>query len=304
MISTLLTLLICCVRIYKRQSFIVIYLCYPLIVYLLTFGWQIDPFLRTVFEESPYINGVPLHSCSTNPTAIRAEIDILKKDFNNRCKQVVFTTMMNAYYASVIPCCFAQKYLFYDSWATTSHMAFVVIGGLTTVTMICFPANYYDVLHRAALHLGSWDRIDDNVNHPWLPWSKALVWPNGSVIKFSGDSYRSNGLATTAIPCNSFHNKFYLFFQNPVTIYIMLLSTQTILMLIQLIMLYFVTEWHNLLALAFLLMMNYYTFYKMVRDYNVINKVYEAEKDIYSVMSAPKTANTSNTPNTPNTPNT
>lgn len=207
---TIFLLGLCCLKIYLKQSYVVIYLCYPIIIYFITFGFDIEPFLRTVFEgDSVYMNGTPLHCCSTNPSTIRAEIDALKKDFNNRFKQVVFTTLLNAYYASVIPCCFAQKYLYYDIWVTTSHMAFVVIGGLTMCTMFCFPANYCDVLHRAALHLGGWVRIENRTT-PALQWSKVVVWPNGSFVKYSGDYYRSNGLITTAVPCNSFHNRFYV----------------------------------------------------------------------------------------------
>lgn len=204
-------LAVCCLKIYLRHRYVVIYLCYPIIVYFITFGFNIEPFLRTVFEgDSVYMNGTPLHCCSTNPSTIRAEIDSLKKDFNNRFKQVVFTTLLNAYYASVIPCCFAQKFLYYDIWVTTSHMAFVVIGGLTMCTMFCFPANYCDVLHRAALHLGGWVRIENRTHTPTMQWSKTVVWPNGSFVKYSGECYRSNGLITTAVPCNSFHNRFYV----------------------------------------------------------------------------------------------
>ncbi len=262
-----------------------------------------------MFEgDSIYINGTPLHCCSTNPSTIRAEIDALKKDFNNRFKQVVFTTLLNAYYASVIPCCFAQKFLYYDIWVTTSHMAFVVIGGLTMCTMFCFPANYCDVLHRAALHLGGWSRIENRAHTPALNWSKLVVWPNGSFVKYSGDYYRSNGLVTTAVPCNSFHNRFYvsikidfmlqwnsmnsffvirlqIFFQNPAHIYMILTSIQVVLILVQLILLFCTTEWHNTLSLGFLLLSNYYTLFKMIRDFLITHKIYGAESAIYTKIN-------------------
>ncbi|KAG4075597.1 hypothetical protein HA402_003422 [Bradysia odoriphaga] len=278
---TIFLLGLCCLKIYLKQSYVVIYLCYPIIVYVITFGFDIEPFLRTVFEgDSVYMNGTPLHCCSTNPSMIRAEIAALKKDFNNRFKQVIFTTLLNAYYASVIPCCFAQKFLYYDIWMTTSHMAFVVIGGLTMCTMFCFPANYCDVLHRAALHLGGWVRIENRTHTPALNWSKLVVWPNGSFVKYSGDYYRSNGLVTTAVPCNSFHNRFYIFFQNPAHLYAILTSIQVILIFVQMVLLFCTTEWHNTLSLGFLLLSNYYTLFKMIRDFLITHKIYVAESAI------------------------
>lgn len=35
-------------------------------------------------------------------------MNYLKKDFNKRMKQVLFSSMLNAYYAGFVPCCFAQ----------------------------------------------------------------------------------------------------------------------------------------------------------------------------------------------------
>lgn len=112
-IGVLLALGFLCIKMFHKQRYVVVYLCYPLIVYVITFGLRIEPFLRTIFEleESPYFNGIPSHSCSTNPITIRTEIDVLRADYNNRFKQVVFTSLLNAYYAAFIPCCFAQSYL-------------------------------------------------------------------------------------------------------------------------------------------------------------------------------------------------
>ncbi|KAJ6623583.1 Transmembrane protein [Pseudolycoriella hygida] len=274
---------ICCVDIYFKHNNRVVYMCYPIIVYVIIFHFNIEPFLRTVYEgDMIYINGSPLHCCSTNPSAIRTEIDSLKKDFNNRFKQVIFTTLFNAYYGSVIPCFFVQNFVFYDIWITTFHMAFVLVGGFTTSTMFCLPANYCDVMHRAALHLGGWTRIDHRVASPATPWSKTTVWPNGSVVKYSGDFYRSHGLTTTAIPSNSYDNKFYMFFQNPAHIYTILSLIQVVIIVTQLFVLYFATEWHQMLSLGFLVLCNYFTLFKMIRDFFLTQRIYESESNIYA----------------------
>jgi hypothetical protein len=43
-----------------------------------------------------------------SPQAIREEVEVLKTDFNNRMKQILFSSVLNAYYAGFVPCCFAQ----------------------------------------------------------------------------------------------------------------------------------------------------------------------------------------------------
>jgi hypothetical protein len=43
-----------------------------------------------------------------SPQAIREEVEVLKADFNNRMKQVIFSSVLNAYFAGFLPCCFAQ----------------------------------------------------------------------------------------------------------------------------------------------------------------------------------------------------
>lgn len=212
-IGILLILGILCIKMFHKQRYIVIYLCYPLIVYVITFGFRIEPFLRTIFEieSSTYFNSIPSHSCSTNPITIRTEIDILRNDYNNRFKQVVFTSLLNAYYAAFIPCCFAQNFLYYDLYWATQHLGFLVFGSFTMCTMFCFPANYCDVLHMASLHLGKWIKIETrSYAPPAILWSKLIVWPSGAFVKYSGELYKANGIVTTAIPANGVHARFYV----------------------------------------------------------------------------------------------
>lgn len=196
-----------CYQMFPKQRYIVIYLCYPMIVYVITFGMQIEPFLRTIFEteSSTYFNGIPVHSCSTNAVVIRTEIDVLRTDYNNRFKQIVFTSLLNAYYAAFIPCCFGQSFLFYDIYWATQHLGFLILGSFTMCTMFCFPANYCDVMHMASLHLGKWIRIESRpYSPPAVAWSKLVVWPPGQCVKHSGELFKSYGNVTTAIPGNDF----------------------------------------------------------------------------------------------------
>lgn len=211
--GVLICLGLLCIQLFHKQRYVVIYLCYPLIVYIFTFGLQIEPFLRTAYESnsSLYLNGIPTHSCSTNPVTIRAEVDVLRADYNNRFKQVVFTALLNAYYAAFIPCCFAQSYLYYDLYWATQHLGFVVLGSLTMCMIFCFPAHYCDVMHMAALHLGQWTRVETrSYAPPAIAWSKLVIWPAGAFVKHSGELYKASGIVTTAIPANGVHSRFYV----------------------------------------------------------------------------------------------
>lgn len=223
-VGTLLLLGYLTFELWPGRTYVIIYLFYPFIVYVITFGLRIEPFLRTAYESdsSLYLNGIPTHSCSTNPITIRAEIEVLRADYNNRFKQVVFTSLLNAYYAAFIPCCFAQNFLYYDLYWATQHLGFVVLGGFTMCTTFCFPAHYCDVMHMAALHLGQWTRIEArSYVPPALAWSKFVVWPNGAFVKHSGELYKAGGIVTTAVPANGVHTRFYvsLFFVSVHTIF-------------------------------------------------------------------------------------
>lgn len=296
----------CCTVFFERNRWDVCYLCYPLPIYFVLFGARLEPFLRTTFEsrETTYLNGSPLHCCSTNPHAIREEVNALKCDYNNRFKQVVFTTLTNAYYAGFIPCCFAQNYLYYDIYWATQHMAFLIFGGFTMCAMICFPANYCDVLHRASLHLGQWKRVDGTkYSMPVMRFTPELIWPAGIIVRHEYGKYKSAGLATTAEPGNAVHQRFYVsvlrlcfpcfnnflpqaFFQNPAYLYWILAAVQSSVIVLQLLVMYFVVEWHNTISLSFLILANYHTLFKTVRDLFVTQKIYAAESSIYDKISA------------------
>lgn len=217
-VGILLILGYLCYQMFPKHEYNVTYLCYPIVVYMIAFGFKIEPFLRTIFEteSSTHFNGVPTHSCSTNPETIRTEIDVLRTDLNNRMKQAILTSTFNAYYAAFIPCCFAQSYLFYDLYWTTQHVGFVLFGNLAMLMVVCFPANYFDVLHKAALHLGGWTRTTrveprtpGNIA-PAYVWCKDRAWPPNTFVRHSNELFKSSGVIITAIPAYGVHIRFYV----------------------------------------------------------------------------------------------
>ena len=48
----------------------------------------------------------PRHKCTHIPNEVRDEADILKYDFNSRMKNVLFNSMVCAYYVGFVPICF------------------------------------------------------------------------------------------------------------------------------------------------------------------------------------------------------
>ena len=55
---------------------------------------------------------VLFHSCTLTPDVVREEVEMLKTDFNDRMKQVLFNSMLSAYYMAFVPLCFAQVMIF------------------------------------------------------------------------------------------------------------------------------------------------------------------------------------------------
>jgi hypothetical protein len=110
------------------------------------------------------------HSCTGGAESIREEVDCLKTDFNVRMKQVLFNSLLNAYYAGFVPCCFAQSALHYDAFWVTQHLGFVWISCFNWYLVQCYPPRYCDLLHKAALHLGKWIRVEGKTAHlPYTP---------------------------------------------------------------------------------------------------------------------------------------
>lgn len=186
-----------------------------MIIYLFIFGFQLEPFLRTRFElPGVYINDMPVHSCTTNAVHIRDEVETLRHDFNRRFKQLIFTSMLNAYYSGLVPCCLAVS-VQYNVIRAAQHCLGVCLGAFSLCAVFLYPAKYSDTLHRATLHLGCWQRIGTvpvqliaAANAP--TWSKYSSYGHGTVVKHNGGLYRSHGVVTVATPGNTSHARFYV----------------------------------------------------------------------------------------------
>nr|CAD7392022.1 unnamed protein product [Timema cristinae] len=128
---------------------------------------------------------------------------------------------------------------------------------------------YCDVLHRAALHLGR-----------WASWADSTLWHQGALVKHCKEMYRAEGISIAAEPGNQTHSRFYAVFSNPSCLVFMLLFLQLAMVLMQLVILVGSSEWYQIISVSLLLFANYYTLFKLFRDYLICWKVYKAEQMI------------------------
>ncbi|XP_073954875.1 transmembrane protein 39A [Choristoneura fumiferana] len=251
----------------------IFYLCYPAVIYFILFGLQSSPFLELSNAESP------LHCCSHEPEHIRAEVDALRQDFNLRVKKIIFNSVVGAYYTSFIPCCFAQSYVYYDVYLASQQTAFVCGALLARYAAQLLPASAADTPHRAARHLGRWELAHPDTDAV-QEWSPLKLYQRGAAVRHAGDTYSCATPCAAGLPGSAQHRRFHTVFANPSTLLCLLLCLQLSLIVLQLCLLFSSAPWHNFVSTVMLLFINYYTLFKMMRDYLVAWKVYKAENMI------------------------
>ncbi|XP_067216362.1 transmembrane protein 39A isoform X2 [Linepithema humile] len=281
----------CLYHMAERHNFmkIIYYICYLFSVYLLTFGVRSTLFfdISTSFScgkeerKTKYLLDKPLHNCSLNASAIRAEVSTLRTDFNRRLKRALFSSFSSAYICGVAPIIFVPSHLHFNLPWVVQHAFLFFLGRISAYFAQAYPVRYCDVLHRAALHLGRWIKIENRNNHVYAqPWNEMILWPHGSIVRHNREIYRSEGLCTAAEPGNLNHYRFHALFNNPTMLLCSLLGLQLLLVGVQLVILLHTPEWCQVLSMMLLLIINYYTLFKVARNYLICWKVYRAEQII------------------------
>ena len=274
----------------RHNSMKIFYLCYPcLSVYFVMFGLSVAPFFDVSTaplyskdeKKAKYLIDKPLHNCSLNASAIRAEVSTLRSDFNRRLKRALFASSSSAYVCGIAPIIFVPQHLHFNISWVVQHVIMFWLGRINAHFSQAYPVRYCDVLHRAALHLGRWVKIENRNNHTYAQaWNDSVLWPHGSIVRHNKEVYRSEGLCTVAEPGNSNHYKFHALFSNPTMLLCSLMGLQVFLVGGQLFVLLRTTDWYQVLSITLLLVINYYTVFKTTRDYLICWKVYHAEQII------------------------
>lgn len=273
-----------------------LFLCYPLVMYLFTFGFTLDPqgskvmlklsphqelgalsqlqLLRTtLLHKGVMVNGnakqeLPApQPCSLPPDAVRYETECLRTDFNLRIKQVLFQSLICAYYVGFIPMKFSeQHYIYYDMWWACQHTLFVWLSSLLMLLMFMLPLTYCDALHKCALHLGGWERYPCGHRDTPHVWSALTVWPQGVLVRHGKLLYKALGIHNVAIPGDSHHGRFFFMFESPLRLINWMAAVLLLLVLYQLFMITRCHSWHQLLSVTGLLTFNYLILYRLFRD--------------------------------------
>ncbi|CAI9738695.1 Hypothetical predicted protein [Octopus vulgaris] len=288
-----------------RYSFVnSLFLCYPLATYLILFGFTLKPiFQRNLLwpcqvvdksvspssqkhknsQDSSHTSSedsVLSHTCTLTPDIVREEVECLKLDFNNRVKQVLFNSMLTAYYMAFVPLCFAQNTLYYDTYWVGQHVCLAWLCAFLLLIVHFLPPQYLDLLHKCALHLGRWQKVEGRHAHvPYNPWSELQVWPPGVLVKHVRGLFRAEGINITAEPGNSMHSRFYFLFHWPLRITNYLLFLSFTLVIYQFVRLLLCTEWNHIVSLALMLFCCDYTLFKLFRDRVILTSTYKDEEE-------------------------
>ncbi|KAG8143013.1 hypothetical protein E2320_000297 [Naja naja] len=200
-------------------------------------------------------------------------------DLNWRMKEVLLSSMLSAYYVAFVPVWFVKSTQYYDKQWSCELFLLVSISTSVILMQHLLPARYCDLLHKAAAHLGCWQKVDPSLcsnvlqHQCLLPifcrWTDECLWPQGVLVKHSKNVYKAVGHSNVAVPSDVSHFRFH-----PLRILNILLLLEGAIILYQLYSLVVSEKWHQTISLALILFSNYYAFFKLLRDRLVLGKAY------------------------------
>ncbi|OQR69740.1 transmembrane protein 39A-A-like [Tropilaelaps mercedesae] len=254
------------------------FLLYPSLIYCVVFGFTWPPFVSpTGCSDDP-----PDHlSClAAKPVDIRQEAANFRTDFNTRLKLVLFDSLLVYYYASFEPCVLMSFHLHVDFCALFAHGWATWLGALSLYANYYFDPVYIDSVHRCALHLGRWQRVEPR-HAPHHLWSDHCFWPQNNLVKVRTKEYfRAEAICNAAEPGNVSHLRLYALFSQPQQL------TRVLMMLImlqvssQLWMLVTARYWQNSIVAILLLLAGSSSLFRTVRQHLITKKLYSAERDL------------------------
>lgn len=262
----------------KASLFNLLFLFYPLLLYLSLFGFTLEPrpyrdrfkpplkFLQHIsmagrmrvdlYNYTHTTQGTTHDQRNTDnsllmdrninalllpatPDEIRNEVDILISDLIVRLKQLMFNSLLCAYYVGFIPMLFAESYIYYDRWWSIELSFFIWANSFVIISSYLLPPSYCHLLHQCALHLGCWARCSTVNSAP--QWSSDIKWPFDAVVEWNTEYFKGEGPQNVAVPCDSSQECFYLLFSSQLHIHSWLLAMQCIIVTFEIVVLMRVT---------------------------------------------------------------
>lgn len=299
-VCALLVLVLSVIQLIQKTSvFNLLFLFYPLLLYLSLFGFTLEPRpYRERFDppkkflyhlnlagrprdlpplELSHDGGQANHILEystllpASPDEIRSEVDTLVADLMVRLKQLLFNSLLSAYYVGFIPMLFADNHLYYDKWWCVEHTIFVWANSFVILSSHLLPPSYCQILHRCAIHLGCWARCPHNEKAEI--WSPNKVWLRDAIVQWNGESFKAEGLHNVAIPCDSSQECFYLVFNSRLQIHSWLLAMQCVLVAFEIVVLLRSFFWFQIMNMSVFLSFNYFILYRLLYNRLLYRKV-------------------------------
>ena len=252
---------------------------YPLICSLLIDQNSKSDQQQTMINTS---NSLPEHRCSLNACDLRLETDCLRFEFNHRIRHILFSSFLSFYYICIVPLAFCDTYYIrLDVILLLQYGVILFLSLMMIYSSHYLPLHLLTVFHRNGKHLGSWQCL---INHAYLPmiafWDEksSQSYELNSIVKYKRNVYRSSSCSTTVCePGNSGHTRFAMLFNRPFIFPLILCSLQILLLMMQLLLLFYDQRWFVLLSQMILFIFNTYTIHHTTRDMYLLYLVYSGE---------------------------
>uniref|UniRef100_A0A8R1HJK1 Uncharacterized protein n=1 Tax=Caenorhabditis japonica TaxID=281687 RepID=A0A8R1HJK1_CAEJA len=174
-----------------------------------------------------------------------------------------------------------------------------LVVGLTAfslyISYLC-PLNYLDLLHRAAIHLGSWHQIEGprighmaSMNSAPSPWNQYCLYNDGETVQMpDGRCYRAKASSlirtVAAHPESVRHNTFFKVLRKPNNLINIMCAFELLLIFMQFWMLVLTNDWQHIVTFVLLMFANYLLFAKLFKDKIIISRIYEPSQEDLLLM--------------------
>ncbi|VDO41844.1 unnamed protein product, partial [Haemonchus placei] len=224
-----------------------------------------------------------LHMCSTNPVQIREEVSLLLEDMYLRLKRSLFAGVSTAFLSIFLPCVFVpyktslgvpQKVLVDEAWESELCIVVALTAFSLYITYL-MPLNYLDLLHRSAVHLGTWDQIEGpkigqtGQRSAFIPMAKRCSCQMDGAIVMTNFMLVYPELCIFSRFCGE------MLCGRPCTLINGMCIFEGALIVSQFWMLVLTTDWQHIVTLVLLMFANYLLLAKLFKDKVILGRIYE-----------------------------
>eukprot|EP00117_Sycon_ciliatum_P020156 scpid45525/ scgid18037/ Transmembrane protein 39A len=214
-----------------------------------------------------------VHPMVSAPDWVRQEVECLWSDYLVRLKQIIFSTVLAAYYAGYLPMqIIRDDHLYLEPSWCWMHTGMILFNSFLMLSFQLLPAHYCGSLYRCAVQLGFWEVQLGQTTAPHT-WSAMSSWPHGSVVRHPKGVFRaSGGHATVAIPGDEGHESFYLLFTWALHVPMCYSVFASCLLLTEVFFLWTFSDYLQSLSLFLSLVFSLYPYYHLTRNSLILHK--------------------------------